>query len=240
MQLPFNVHTTEQFILDELLVGKGWEATIIKSSLMFFATLLKIPFEWKPELNNLIAGVNRVYARTEKKSLNRDGVLIEHISRWINEHNPLTDSDKFEKQLISSILIIGFRTLYRPSDLASIKWEDILFDKPKLNQIQVTNLFHKTDKEGNNHDPNIIEPSGVEICPVLILREYRNSVIHFKSNESPFLSYKDNLFLRGNDINLLICKMRKILNISEKIHGHSMRIGAATKIASVYFQLTNH
>ncbi|KAG2370816.1 hypothetical protein C9374_013820 [Naegleria lovaniensis] len=149
----------------------------------------------------------------------------------MEKYQPSSEKDKFEKLLIATTMIIGFRTLFRPSDIASIKWCDITWDKPKKGWIQIINSGHKTDKMNLDKDPIIIEPApNQKYCPVKLITSYRDQVHHFKERNSPFLSFTDNRFLTSNHKCEFMKKVRKILNNKENILGHSLRIGAASKL----------
>lgn len=191
---------------------------------------MKIPFEWKEEIDSIIRGANKLYNRTQRHTKEREPLLIEHISRFNSVYNPTSQEDKFDKLLILVTLVIGFRTLFRPSDLASMKWSDVKVDKPHFNWITIKDWWHKTDQDGRNHNVVVIEPAkNTLICPVAIIKQYITEVENIKHPNSPFLSQKDNLFLTRDDICYFLKFLCKVLNIKDHLTGHSMRIGSATK-----------
>ena len=155
----------------------------------FFAILFNVKINWNSNFNSIANGASKIYKRTGKKTLVRDPLQLEHIVKFIYEYNPTSPVQIFEKMLIVSIIVLGFRTLFRGSDICAIKWPDVQFNCNNKGWIKVTNRWHKTDQQGNNDKSPFIELSGQGICPVQILTDYRDKVKSWKVPNSSFFSY---------------------------------------------------
>ena len=210
---------------------KGYDLNNLKPALQFFADVEG----WKLNVPNSFArlkkGLLKAYYIVDRKKLKRNGVSAYDIRNYIDS---VAYHDEFTFNLTTAILVIGFRLLARPGDLCNLSWSSIKVDYPKKDWITFDLSGHKTDFFMID-DPTPIEPlkkgQNNKYCPSFILKRYINMVKHFKSRDSPLFSWSDDLYLETTDLSNIIKNAMSFVG-TEHVSGHSLRIGAATELAS--------
>ena len=128
-----------------------------------------------------------------------------------------------------ALILVGFFGAFRRSELVSMMWEDIDWEKEGIK----INIKHsKTDQESKGQ-VCILPYSSSNLCPVIALKNWQqfansnSGPIFLRINKSQIAS---NLALSAQSVNLILKKLAKNLNFknAEQISGHSLRRGFAT------------
>lgn len=229
--LEYDENSLTEFICFLILIGKGWMIAKIKPAITFFAEIEGWQVLTDPLYSRVKAGATKIWHLCDKSQFLRDPIMGSYIADYITLCKPTNNNGEelYNYRLTCAILIIGFRILSRPSDLADLEWGDVTYDSDGLLYIDLAG--HKTDKN-RLAKPEVVDPiEESNFCPIKILKIYMDSVAERKTKHSPLFSYPNNKFISRDDIQKIITTaIKRVKPTAENIKGHSLRIGGATEL----------
>ena len=229
-----NIPKSNQFALECFAAylsinKKSYDINTLKPAIQFFADVEGWKLNVADSFVRVKKGLTKAYYIVDRTKLKRNGVSSYDIKSYIDS---ISSQDEFTYNLSTAILVVGFRLLARPGDLCALSWTSVKSNKPKKDWFTFDLSGHKTDFFMID-DPTPIEPykGDKKYCPSFILKRYIQMVSHFKSPDSPLFSWSDDLYLDTLDLSNIIKTAMSSIGVSHT-SGHSLRIGAATELAS--------
>jgi len=218
---------------------KSYKSSTIKrilASITYKYRINNFNFDRKnPQISETMAAISR---NRDIKSGQKKELLKEDIIKIVN---PLFNSDNITDIRDKAMILVGFYSFCRRSEILAIKYEDLIFSDDGSIQVRIN--FSKTDQTGIGRVIDLPKKDG-KYCPVKSLTEWLDVVLikqgplfykinKTKSIESHKLNEKKGFLPRsltaGGFVKILKQRATNVGIDSVNIGAHSLRIGAITQ-----------
>ena len=168
-------------------------------------------------------GAIRLASKKKDWPREREPFQLEALRAWLETPRA---SSPFLHTRDAALVILGFRAMLRPGELAALKMEDVR--KTIDGGLQVRIGVSKADQKAERR-PILITPTGSKTCPVSLVEE----LVELRRSQGALGG--DRLFVseKGTHmsvpgISAVVARMAREAGLNGKFSGHSLRIGGAS------------